>query len=267
MTEAEQSQPLATEHILVALDTSPNSTAALMAAAELAAALHMELRGLFVEDINLLHLCGLPFGLEIGSFTAKPRRLEQAQLERDFRIQATVLRKTMADIAGQQRVSWSFKVVRGVVTQEVLNAGSSAHMVSLGRIGRTPGKKIGSTAQALVRNTRRPVIVQMRKPLEGPFLAAYIGDESSEHTLQFAIQLALSRKGRLDVMLLNQSDEKRAEITQQLAESDIESNVYSARSSSAITGVFGQFTLGTVLLPATAAEWLDEMETNVIVVP
>ncbi len=85
MTEAEQNQPLATEHILVALDTSPSSTAALMAAAELAAALHMELRGLFVEDINLLHLCGLPFGLEIGSFTAKPRRLEQAQLERDFR--------------------------------------------------------------------------------------------------------------------------------------------------------------------------------------
>lgn len=267
MTEAEQSQPLAAEHILVALDTSPNSTAALTAAAELAAALHMELRGLFVEDVNLLHLCGLPFGLEIGSFTAKPRRLERAQLERDFRIQATVLRKSMADIAGQQRVSWSFKVVRGLVTQELLNAGSSAHMVSLGRIGRTPGKKIGSTAQALVRNTRRPVIVQMRKPLAGPFLAAYVGDESSENTLQFAIQLAVSRNSRLDVMLLNQSDEKKEEITQQLARHAIESKVFSARSSNAIIDIFSQVTLGTVLLPASAAEWLDEMDTNVIVVP
>ncbi len=267
MTEVEQNQPLAGEHILVALDTSPNSTAALMAAAELAAALHMELRGLFVEDINLLHLCGLPFGLEIGSFTAKPRRLEQAQLERDFRIQATVLRKTMADIAGQQRVSWSFKVVRGVVAQEVLNAGSSAHMVSLGRTGRTPGKKIGSTAQALVRNTRRPVIVQMHKPLEGPFLAAYTGDEPSDNTLRLAMQLALARRSRLDVMLLNQSDEKKAEIAQQLAEKEIESNLYSMHSSSTIVSAFSQFTLGTVLLPATAAAWLDEMKTNVIVVP
>ncbi|MCB0150576.1 MAG: hypothetical protein KDE01_23370, partial [Caldilineaceae bacterium] len=114
---------------------------------------------------------------------------------------------------------------------------------------------------------RRPVIVQMRKPLEGPFLAAYTGDESSENTLRLAMQLASSRNSRLDVMLLNQSEEKRAEIAQQLAEQAIESNVYAARSSSALIGIFGQFTLGTVLLPATAAEWLDEMETNVIVVP
>ncbi len=84
---------------------------------------------------------------------------------------------------------------------------------------------------------------------------------------RFAMQLASSRNSRLDVMLLNQSEVKRAEIAQQLAEHEIESNVYAARSSSALIGIFGQFTLGTVLLPATAAEWLDEMETNVIVVP
>jgi hypothetical protein len=105
-------------------------------------------------------LCGLPFSLEIGSFTANPRRLEQAHMERDFRIQASLLRKIMADVAGRQRVSWSFKVVRGGVTQEVLSAGSSAQMVSLGRVGTTPGKRTGSTAQAVVRNTQRPVIVQ-----------------------------------------------------------------------------------------------------------
>ena len=51
--------------ILVALDASPQSEAALRAAAELAALLEAELEGLFVEDINLLHLCGLPFGREI----------------------------------------------------------------------------------------------------------------------------------------------------------------------------------------------------------
>src|SRR5215207_6945347 len=74
-TEAGPPAPLATaevEYILVALDMSPHSEAALAAAAELAVALGLELRGLYVEDINLLRLCGLPFGIEYGSFTAKP---------------------------------------------------------------------------------------------------------------------------------------------------------------------------------------------------
>jgi hypothetical protein len=141
ITTAEpRNETLATDHILVALDASPHSAAALVAAAEVAAALNLELRGLYVEDVNLLHLCGLPFGLEIGSFTANPRRLEQARMERDFRIQASLLRKIMADVAGRQRVSWSFKVVRGGVTQELLSAGSTAQMVSLGRVGTTPGR-------------------------------------------------------------------------------------------------------------------------------
>ncbi|MFN3981536.1 MAG: universal stress protein, partial [Caldilinea sp.] len=163
MSEGEQASAPSTDYILVALDTSPYSAAALAAAAEVAATLNLELRGIYVEDVNLLHLCGLPFGLEIGSFTANPRRLEQARLERDFRLQAARLRRTMADIAGRQRVSWSFKVVRGGVTQEVLSAGSSAQMVSIGRVGTTPGKRTGSTAQAVVRNTQRPVIVQAQQ--------------------------------------------------------------------------------------------------------
>ena len=81
------------------------------------------------------------------------------------------------------------------------------------------------------------------------------------------MQLSVSRNSRLDFMLLNQRDEKKEEITKRLAEHAIESKVYSAHSSNAIIGIFSQFTLGTVLLPTSAAQWLDEMDTNVIVVP
>ena len=47
--------------ILVALDASPHSLNALRAAAELAAVTESELHGLYVEDLNLLRMCGLPF--------------------------------------------------------------------------------------------------------------------------------------------------------------------------------------------------------------
>ena len=48
--------------ILVAVDASPHSLAALDAALRLAADLEAEIIGLFVEDINLLRLAGMPEG-------------------------------------------------------------------------------------------------------------------------------------------------------------------------------------------------------------
>jgi len=256
------------DYILVALDASPHSAAALVAAAEVAAALNLELRGLYVEDVNLLHLCGLPFGLEIGSFTANPRRLEQAHMERDFRIQASLLRKIMADVAGRQRVSWSFKVVRGGVTQEVLSAGSSAQMVSLGRVGRTPGKRTGSTAQAVVRNTQRPVIVQSaQNALIGPFAVVYLGDLSSDHAVQFAIQLAKPRNARIDVLMLGQTKAQADALAQIFTSAEVESKLYSLPSMEAMTHILHGLGVGSVLLPVPVATWLDDISVPVVVVP
>ncbi len=263
-----RNETIATDYILVALDASPHSAAALVAAAEVAAALNLELRGLYVEDVNLLHLCGLPFGLEIGSFTANPRRLEQAHMERDFRIQASLLRKIMADVAGRQRVSWSFKVVRGGVTQELLSAGSSAQMVSLGRVGTTPGKRTGSTAQAIVRNTQRPVIVQSAQTaLIGPFAVAYLGDPASDHAVQLAIQLAKARNARIDVMMLGQSEAQADALAQAFAAAEVESKLYTLPSIDAMTMILHGLGVGSILLPVPLASWLDNISVPVVVVP
>ncbi|HHY57577.1 MAG TPA: universal stress protein [Chloroflexi bacterium] len=257
-----------TDYILVALDASPHSAAALAAAAEVAAALNLELRGLYVEDVNLLHLCGLPFGLEIGSFTANPRRLEQAHMEREFRIQASLLRKIMADVAGRQRVSWSFKVVRGGVTQEVLSAGSSAHMVSLGRVGTTPGKRTGSTAQAVVRHTRRPVIVQSaQNALSGPFTVVYLGDPASDHAIELGIQLAKPHSTHIDVLMLGQTETQADALAQTFVNAEVDAKLYAMPSIEAMTHFLHGLNVGAVLLPAPLAAWLDDISTPVVVVP
>ena len=259
---------LTADYILVALDASPHSAAALAAAAEVAAALNLELRGIYVEDVNLLHLCGLPFGLEIGSFTANPRRLEQARMERDFRIQATQLRKVMADVAGRQRVSWSFKVVRGGVTEELLSAGSAAQMVSLGRVGTTPGKRTGSTAQAVVRNTQRPVIVQSaRTALNGPFAVVYLGDPASDHAVRLAVQLARPRGARIDLLMLGQTAAQADALAQIFAEDELESKLFAVPSVEAMSAILRGITAGSVLLPVTVAAWLEEISAPVVVVP
>ena len=65
---SEPGLPGRSERVVVALDSSPQSEKALRAAVELATLLDAELEGLFVEDINLMHLCGLPFGFMVATW-------------------------------------------------------------------------------------------------------------------------------------------------------------------------------------------------------
>ena len=79
--------------IWVALDESPCSAAALTAAAALAAEMDAELAGLFVEDINLQHLIGLPFAREFSLLTGAGRPLSQGDVERSWRREAEAMQQ------------------------------------------------------------------------------------------------------------------------------------------------------------------------------
>ena len=72
---------LAVKRILIALDPSRRGQSALQAAAHLAAGTGAELAGLFVEDINLLRLAGLPFARELGMLADAADLLVMAKSE------------------------------------------------------------------------------------------------------------------------------------------------------------------------------------------
>lgn len=64
-----------TDRVLIALDANLRSLDALRLAAELAARLEAELLALFVEDVNLIRLAGLPFAREVDRSSAVERQL------------------------------------------------------------------------------------------------------------------------------------------------------------------------------------------------
>ncbi|MGE5320107.1 MAG: hypothetical protein ACM3KD_08000, partial [Hyphomicrobiaceae bacterium] len=134
--------------IWVALDESPRSTAALTAAAALAEELDAELAGLFVEDVNLQHLCGLPFAREFSVLTGAGPPLSQLDLERTWRHQAASLQRLLAEAAGRQRLRWSFRVARGRVSAEMRTLAQSFDLVVL-------GKQAGNRVVAVTRATTR----------------------------------------------------------------------------------------------------------------
>jgi nucleotide-binding universal stress UspA family protein len=198
----EAAMPERVERIVVALDASPQSVAALKAAAELATLMQAELEGLFVEDINLLYLCGLPFGHEVGSYTAKLRRLDDVAMERQLRVLASTIQQVMQRVAAQTPVRWSFRVRRGPVVEELLAAAQSAALLSVGRAGRLRHRGIGSTAQSLVSQAQRPLLLLGEgSGLEYPLTVVYTGTEAAQRALELALRLVRREPSRLRVVV------------------------------------------------------------------
>ncbi|MGA8049215.1 MAG: hypothetical protein WCA09_03445 [Burkholderiales bacterium] len=156
--------------IVVGLDPRPQDRVALEATAELAARLQAELVGLFVENIDLLHLAGLPFAREVGFPSATTRALDIEAMERSLRTVAGNVQRTMAAIAARGLVPWSFRVTRGALMSELCAAATQGDILVTGalRLGvpsslsvlcyaTTPPELVVPAAAALARSTGRGV--------------------------------------------------------------------------------------------------------------
>lgn len=187
--------------ILVALDGSPHSQAALEAAAHLAELLRAELMGVFVEDVNLLRLAELPFAQEVRRHTATIEKLELRYLHRQLRRQAEQAQADLKRVANAHALPATFRVARGPVSAEVLAAALEADLLALGRISHAGPPRLGSTAKTAVAQTNRPVLL-MRPglPFDQPILLIYDGSPGAERALEVAAYLA-GENGRLQVLL------------------------------------------------------------------
>jgi len=202
-TENPVENQTAAERIVVALDASPQSQVALRAAARLAAAMQAELQGLFVEDTNLFLLCSGPFCREVGLRTATVRQLESHMIERQLRVLAAEMRRSLARVASEAQVRWSFQVTRGAVEQELLTAAEHALLLSLGRTGWLAGKRLGSTTRGIVKRTQRPLLILgSHDRLTHPLTVLYNGSASADRALALAARLAQRDSQVLHVLMV-----------------------------------------------------------------
>ena len=201
---------LTIRRILVALDASLHSMAALEAASELADAMKAELVGIFVEDVNLLRMAGLPFAREFRYLSGADRPLDSASMERELRIQAEQARQTLAGVAGRRQLRWSFRVVRGQVASELLTAAQEADLLVLGRASWTLTRRVrlGTTARAVAAQAPRPVLLlQHGQAICQPVQLVYDGSSAARRALATAAQLAALTGSPLTVMLVTDAPE------------------------------------------------------------
>lgn len=182
-----------TRRILVALDGSPESRAALAAAARLGIPTGAELSGLFVEDVELLRLAALPFTVEVGFASAGPHPLDPSDVERRFRLAAEEAREALREAAAASGLPSRFRVARGRVVPELLSAAGEADVVATGkRSGRGPaGRRLGGTARGLIAHVPSPILVGgVRGLAPGPAVVITASSRVPDVVLRFASLLA-----------------------------------------------------------------------------
>jgi nucleotide-binding universal stress UspA family protein len=218
---SEQDEGLTIRRILVALDASRHSLAALRAAASLASSLDAELHGLFVEDINLLRAARLPMAKELQFPFAVHTPMNPERIGRQLRAQASQARRTLASVSRQQQIEWSFQVVRGRVSSKVLEEATRADLLCLGRISRPvmqrPG--LGSTARAAATSAHCCVLlVSHGTHIRPPVVVAYDGSSDAERALLLASRLTQELGGYLSILVPADTPESSDEIQQQIAQ-------------------------------------------------
>jgi len=263
-----EERELMIQRILVALDASPHSLAALEAAVELAGRFRAELLGLFVEDVNLLRLAELPFAQEIGFFSATRRKLDTQRMERQFRGQAARIRRALELIAERTQVDWSFRVARGVIASELLTAASEVDLIILGRGGwsLTQRRRLGSTARAILSETPcLALILRQGTYLELPMLVVYDGSPLAQKGLATAAALVQGEDGDLTVLVLADEPDMAHRLQRQAAEwlqgrgVNVRYRPLTKLSVPRLAHIVRTEGRGTLVLPARSALLQDEV--------
>ncbi|UCD24550.1 MAG: universal stress protein [Gemmatimonadota bacterium] len=201
--------------IVVAVDASPTSIAALEATTELAAAWDAEVLGVFVEDVNLIKAASLPFAREVGSHSGSFRPIDPAGVRRQLRSQAGRARETLIRAATSHRVTVSFRVARGRVNEELLSALSQADLLSLGKGGRTIAARLGlgSTARAIASSANGHVLLLSHvSHVTGPIAVVHDGSPVADQALNIAGDLAVRINTQATALCVSNTRETSGEL-------------------------------------------------------
>lgn len=270
------------QRIVVAIDGSPYSQAALEAAAEMARMLQAELTGIFVEDINLLRLAELPFVREVSLHRATSEKITVSQIERQFRLQAKEARESLQRSAEQRTVQYSFRVVRGPVSTEVLRAALEADLLALGRTSHPFSRRsqLGSTAKTAIAQARSAILL-MRPDmaLKHPVAIFYDGSAGSDRALAVAAKIA-RQTGHLQVLIWAENGDKARDYQQEISnnlqgtEISVEYQRLAAPDSAHLSGLLQRSDIGLLVLgdldsklaPDAITALLEELDYPVLLV-
>lgn len=197
--------------ILVALDTSHHSRAALRAAAYLAKLSEAELRGLYVSDSTWHQISRLSLISEVSEITGERRSLDEKEMQQQSKLLESRIRTLIKQTAQELSIPHSLTTVQGTIGDELIKASKEADLITIGRSGHShkQAKKLGKTAQMVIKQSPKPVLMLEHGLSIGsaPFICIYDGTEQAQRGLKLALNFAQAANNQLLIMgLANQSE-------------------------------------------------------------
>ena len=151
--------------IVVMQQTWHAGDALLRASAGAATRMNTELTGLFIEDINLLNLAGMPFASEVCFPSATRREMDVSRLENSLRALAGEAQRALEAIARSTDLRSSFRVARGHLLAELLAAASATDVVVAGALSRiSPLPELSVVCLAGVSRARIAALIEELAP-------------------------------------------------------------------------------------------------------
>lgn len=252
--------------ILLALDSSAPSRAALEEAARLARRLGAELNALFIEDASLLDLAQSPFARHYNMLSRAVETVDLTLMEARLLAQASARRGAVEAVARRAGVRWSFRTVRGHVAEAVIAAAADQDLLLVGwatrqsggdylaRIRlRRPGGQQSSTLRKIALGSQRCVLLLREGDILGhPVAVVFDGEAGAQRALMVAAMLAGIARAKLVVLLAGDESlaELAAAILRETTVREIEYSVLSAASVSAVCAARDRTGSGVVVLDA-----------------
>jgi nucleotide-binding universal stress UspA family protein len=202
MTEPAEDFPL--RRILVAMDPTSFSAAALDAAAALAARLSADLQGLFVEDPDLLALARFDVVRHVSLATGLSEPLDAERMEQELRSLARQARRQIEHAAQSCGIACSFRVVRGPGASVLAEAAADVDLVVVETTGRPllGQVRMASVWRVLARQSPASVLMLAAGvAAAAPVIVVTDGSDSAMHALGVAMTLARRLGGPLTVLI------------------------------------------------------------------
>lgn len=208
-SDKEKEKKVFFRRILVGVDTSSHSRAALEAAAFLAQKVEGKLLGLFVQDEVWSKICKMPSVTAVNELTGAKQSLKEKDLQEQISLLTRRLRRQLRTISRENQISHTWQTVQGRVEDEILQAAKEADLITIGRRGSSfpQKKKLGSSAKVIIQSADKPVLV-LKKGLElgKNITALYDGSEESKRGIQLALSLADEEIGITVLVLKDRED-------------------------------------------------------------
>lgn len=202
---------LTLERILVAVDNSKRSAAALEAAAIFARLTKAKVEGLYVQEEHWHPLDNRSRTFLIDELTGQAHSLKEHRLKHEAELIAGRLKKQLQEISRRHEVGHRWKCIRGKAIEKILEASKEVDLITIGRRSNAMlhQKKLGSTTKAIIEGAHKPILILAGElKLNRTIVVVYDRSKEGKKSLKMGLLLAQKNKSRLFVLILNNRDKK-----------------------------------------------------------